>query len=167
MILLIKIANEVDDVQNASKHDLQNTHFFTLLEACVNVSTLKDIFGVNDLIDHPCFNLFSLLQHGCPLYEFAQERGYNLSNGMETFRQEYQLVTADLLHEDHHEEVLAVLLGAMELTSCFFDESCSLLDLWTSINKISNVSTATAQLRMVNEEINVIRTRFLRAIVSN
>ena len=164
---LFKIANEVDEALEASELDLQNTHFFTLLEACVKVSTLKDIFGIDDIIDNPCFILFSLLQHGCPLYDFAQERGYNLNNGMETFHQEYQLVTADLLHEDHQEELLVVLLGAMELTSCFFDESCSLLDLWISINKISNVSAATAQLKTVNEEINLIRTCFIRTSVSN
>ena len=85
---------------------------------------------------------------------------------METFRQEYQLVTADLLYEDHQEELLAVLLGAMQLMSCFFDKSCSLLDLWTSINKISNVSAATAQLKTVNEEISLIRIWFNRVSVS-
>ena len=167
MIQLFKIAKEVGGALKGSELELQNTHFFTLLDACDKLSTIKKIFGIDDLIDNPCFNLFSLLQHGCPLYDFAQERGYNLSNGMETFRQEYQLVTADLLCEDHHEELLAVLLGAMQLTSCFFDKSCSILDLWTSINKISNISAATAQLKTVNEEIDVIRTCFIRTIVSN
>ena len=166
MIQLIKIAKDVDVALKASKFELQNTDFITSPDACVMVLTIKDIFSIDDIIDNHCFSLFSLLQHGCPLYGFAQERGYNLSNGMETFRQEYQLVTADLLHEDHHEELLAVLLGAMELTSCFFDESCSLLDLWTSINKISNVSAATAQLKTVNEEIGLIRIWFNRISVS-
>ena len=167
MIQLFEIAKEVDKSQKANEFESPNTHCITTANACVKVSTIKDIFGIDDLIDNPCFDLFSLLQHGCPLYGFAQERGYNLSNGMETFHQEYQLVTADLLYEDHHEELFTALLGAMQLSSCFFDKSFSFLDLWTSINKISNVSAATAQLRMVNEEINVIKPKFLRAIVSN
>ena len=166
MMKLIEIAKEVDEAQKASEVESPNTHFITSSDACDKISTIKDIFGIEDLIDNPCFNLFSLLQHGCPLYGFAQERGYNLSNGMETFYQEYQLVTADLLHEDHQEELLAVLLGAMQLTSCFFDKSCSLLDLWTSINKISNVSAATAQLKTVNEEIGLIKIWFNRISVS-
>ena len=166
MIQLIEIANEVDGSLKASELESPNTHYITSSDACVKVSTIKNIFGIDDLIDNPCFNLFSLLQHGCALYDFAQERGYNLSNGMETFCQEYQLVTADLLHEDHQEELLAVLLGAMQLTSCFFDELCSLLDLWTRINKISNVSAATAQLKTVNEEIGLIRIWFNRVSVS-
>ena len=166
MIQLIEIAKEVDKSQKARDIELPNTHYITSADACVKVSTIRDIFGINHLVDNPCFDLFSLLQHGCTLYDFAQERGYNLSNGMETFRQEYQLVTADLLYEDHHEELLAVLLGAMQLTSCFFDKSCSLLDLWTSINKISNVSAATAQLKTVNEEIGLIRIWFNRVSVS-
>ena len=166
MIHLIQIAKEIDEAQKASELEIQNTHFITLPNACVKVSTIKDIFGIDDLIDNPCFNLFSLLQHGCPLYFFAQERGYNLSSGMDTFRQEYQLVIGDLLCEDH-EELLAVLLGAMQLTSCFFNKSFSFFDLWTSINKISNISAATVQFKTVNEEIDVIRACFLRTIVSN
>ena len=163
MIQLTEIAKET---KKASESKLQNAHSITSSNACDKVSTIKRIFGIDDLVDNPCFNLFSLLQHGCPLFGFAQERGYNLINGMDSFRQEYQLVTADLLHEDHHEELLAVLLGAMQLTSCFFDESCSILDLWTSINKINNVSTATAQLKTVNEEIGLIRIWFNRISVS-
>ena len=166
MIQLIKIAKDVDVAQKVSEFDSPNTHCITSSDACVKVSTIKDIFSIDDLIDNHCFNLFSLLQHGCPLFGFAQERGYNLNNGMETFHQEYQLVTADLLYEDHHEELLAVLLGAMHLTSCFFDTSCSLLDLWTRINKISNVSAATAQLKTVNVEIGLIRIWFNRISVS-
>ena len=167
MIQLIKIANEVEEAQKGSELELEKINFFTLLDACDKLCTIKNFLGIEDLIDNPCFNLFSLLQHGCPLFGFAQERGYNLINGMETFCQEYQLVTTDLLHEDHHEELLAVLLGAMQLTSCFFDKSCSILDLWTNIDKISNISAATAQLKTVNEEIDVIRTCFIRTIVSN
>ena len=167
MIQLIKIAKEIDDTQKASELELQNSHFITLPDARAKVSTIKAIFGIHDLIDNPCFNLFSLLQHGCRLYYFAQERGYNLSNGMETFLQEYQLITVNLLHEDHQEELLAILVCAMQLTSCFFNKSCFLLDLWTSINKISNISAATVQLKTVNEEIDVIRTCFFRTIVSN
>ena len=163
MIQLIEIAKET---KKASESKLHDVHFITSSNACLKVSTIKRIFGIEDLIDNPCFNLFSLLQYGCPLFGFAQERGYNLINGMDTFRQEYQLVTADLLHEDHHEELLAVLLGAMQLTSCFFDKSCSLLDLWTSINKISNLSAATAQLKTVNEKIGLIKIWFNRISVS-
>ena len=166
MIQLIEIAKEVDEDQKMSKVESPNTHFIDSPDACKKVSTIKHIFGIDDLIDNPCFNLFSLLQDGCPLYGFAQERGYNLINGMEAFRQEYQLVTADLLHEDHHEELLAVLFGAMQLTSCFFDKSCTLLDLWTSINKVEKVSAATAQLKTVNEEIGLIRIWFNRVAVS-
>ena len=166
MIQLIEIANEVDEALKPSEFELQNTHFITSSDACVKVSTIKDIFSIDDLIENPCYLLFSLLQHGCPLYGFSQERGYNLSNGMDTFYQEYQLVTADLLHEDHREELLAVLLGAMQLISCFFDKSCSLLELWTSINKISNLSAATAQLKTVNEEIGLIRIWFNKVSVS-
>ena len=166
MIQLIEIAKEVDETQKANEVESPNAHFISSSDARDKVSTIKNIFGIEDLIDSPCFNLFSLLQHGCPLFGFAQERGYNLTNGMETFRQEYQLVTADLLYEDHYEELLAVLLGAMQLTSCFFDESCSLLDLWASINKISNVSAATVQLKTVNEEIGLIRIWFNRIAVS-
>ena len=166
MIQLIEIAKEVDEALKASESKLQNVHFITSSKASDKVSSIKNIFGIEDLIDNPCFNLFSLLQHGCPLFGFAQERGYNLSNGMDTFHQEYQLVTADLLYEDHQEVSLAILVGAMQLTSCFFDKSCSLLDLWTSINKISNVSAATVQLKTVNEEIGVIRIWFNRISVS-
>ena len=166
MIQLIEIAKEVNEAQKMSEVESPNTNFITSPDAYKNVCIIKRIFGIEDLIDNPCFNLFSLLQDGCPLYGFAQERGYNLINGMEAFRQEYQLVTADLLHEDHHEELLAVLFGAMQLTSCFFDKSCSLLDLWTSINKIENISAATAQLKTVNEEIGLIRIWFNRVAVS-
>ena len=71
MIQLIEIAKEVDKAQKARDIELPNTHFITSADACVKVSTIKDIFGINHLVENPCFDLFFLLQHGCTLYDFA------------------------------------------------------------------------------------------------
>lgn len=134
-----------------------------------HVSFIKTTFEIEEsisLIDHPLFTLFSHLEKGCPLYNFASERGYGSEAGMDTFMQEHSLVTADLLFEEFHEDVLAMLIAAMELIIPFFDKTCSLVELWENIRKLGNVEAAIAQLLTVNGNIDYVRSWFNQANVS-
>ena len=138
-------------------------------EAKGHVHFIKTSFEITErsLIDHPFFALFSHLEKGCPLYNFAFERGYGSEAGMDTFMQEHSLVTADLLFEEFHEDVLAMLIPAMELIIPFFDKTCNLVQLWENISKLGNVEGAIAHMLTVNANIDDVRSWFNQANVSS
>ena len=139
-----------------------------LNDAKKEVDFIKDTFGISQhgLIDHPFFKLFSHLDKGCELYKFAYDRGYNSVEGMDTFMQEHHLVTTDLLFEEFRQDILAMLIAAMDLIFPFFDKTCSLVELKANIYKIGNVEMATSQLLTVNANIKLIRDWFNQANVS-
>ena len=139
-----------------------------LNDAKKEVDFIKDTFGISQhgLIDHPFFKLFSHLDKGCELYKFAYDRGYNSVEGMDTFMQEHHLVTTDLLFEEFRQDILAMLIAAMDLIFPFFDKMCSLVELKANIDKIGNVEMATSQLLTVNANIKLIRDWFNQANVS-
>lgn len=139
-----------------------------LKDAKSEVDFIKNSFGITEetLIDHPLFILFLHLKNGCPLYDFASERGYGTVVGMDTFMQEHHLVTTNLLFEEFYEDVLAKLIAAMELIFPFFDRASTLVELWTNITKIGNVKAATSQMLTVNENIEAVRDWFSQANVS-
>ena len=151
------VLNELTDIANqVIKQDI------TAKETKVKVEHIKQIFNINDsLINHPCFCLFSCVQdHTCELYTFAKEKKYTGTNGMDTFIQEHRLV---ILYDNEHEELLAVLMSAMQLIFPFLEESSSITELWDEINSIGNVDTATEHLKTVNENIDTIEAIFNRA----
>ena len=156
------VLNELTDIANqVIKQDM------TAKETKVKVERIKQIFNINDsLINHPCFCLFSCVQDSHELYTFAKERKYTDTNGMDTFIQEHRLVTIELLHDDEHEELLAVLMSAMQMIFPFLEESSSITELWDEINEVGNVDTATSYLRTVNKNIGAIKELFNQAIVS-
>ena len=156
------VLNELTDIANqVIKQDM------TAKETKVKVERIKQIFNINDsLINHPFFHLFSCVKDSCELYTFAKERKYTGTNGMDTFIQEHRLVTTELLHDDEHEELLAVLMSAMQLIFPFLEGISSITELWNKINKVRNVDTATVCLRTVNKNIGAIKDLFNQAIVS-
>ena len=156
------VLNELTDIANqVIKQDM------TAKETKVKVERIKQIFNINDsLMNHPCFCLFSCVQDSRELYTFAKERKYTGTNGMDTFIQEHRLVTTELLHDDEHEELMAVLMSAMQLIFPFLEESSSITELWDEINKVGNIDTATSYLRTVNKNVGAIKELFNQAIVS-
>ena len=154
------VLNELTDIANqVIKQDM------TAKETKVKVERIKQIFNINDsLINHPYFCLFSCVQdHSCELYTFAKERKYTGTNGMGTFIQEHKLVTTELLHDNEHEELMAVLMSAMQLIFPFLEERACITELWDEINKVRNVYTATEHLKNVIENVQTIEALFNRA----
>ena len=156
------LLNELSDIANQVLNQSM-----TAKETKEKVERIKEIFGIEDsLIDHPCFCLFSSIQNSFALHTFAKERNYVGTNGMDTFIQEHRLVTTELLHNDQHEELLAVLMSAMQLIYPFFEGSFSVTELWNEINEVGNVEVATEHLITVNDNIDTIKELFNQAIVS-
>ena len=145
----------------------EETHI-KLNDAKKEVDFIKDTFSISKhgLIDHPFFVLFSRLENNYELHKFASDRGYNSVEGMDTFMQEHHLVTTDLLFEEFRQDILAMLIAAMDLIFPFFDKTCSLVELKTNIDKIGNVEMATSQFLTVNANIKLIRDWFNQANVS-
>ena len=135
----------------------------SIREAKIKVAKIKDCLKLDNIIDNPILCLFLYLQDhkSQNFYQFALERGYHFDDtGMETFRQEHQLVTTELLHEDHDTELLSILQSAMHLTAPFFKKESHLLELWKKLSGIKNMSAATTDLQSVNEHIGIIKEWF-------
>lgn len=148
----------------------EGSHHLTTSDAKTKVAQIKQCLKADmNIINNPCFVLFSILQEhqNQNFYQFAIERGYNSTDsGMETFRQEHQLVTTELLHEYHDTELLGILQSAMDVIFPFFNEESDLLDLWNSLCSIEDISTATSNLKTVNEHISIIKEWFNKTHVS-
>lgn len=127
------------------------------------VHDIKKVLTTEEIMNNPCFHLFVVISEGHlrKLYAFAQERGYDsIKHGMQTFRQEHQLVTIELLHEVHNEQLLSTLQSAMTIIFPFLNKENSLPELWKYISQIDNLSEAISHLKFANEGAGVIRTWF-------
>ena len=162
---LVDIDDVVKDV-NYVKYAMEST--FTTLNAKRIVKNVKTFFGVKDIIGNPYFQLFvsKHIKQLRKLYEFACERGYQSDDGYQTFRLECQLVTVELLHENHDEQLLSAFQNTMSLVFPFLKHETSLLAFWNDIVSIGNISEAISQLSFVNEGMNVIRMWFNLSEVS-
>ena len=150
------VLNELTNIANqVIKQDM------TAKEARGKVEHIKQIFKIDDsLVDHPCFRLFSCVKDSCELYTFAKERKYTDTNGIEKFIQEHGLAT-ELSHDDHDQQLLSVLMSAMQFLLCFFGETSSITEIWDEINK-RDLENVTEHLKIVGENIAIIEAVFNR-----
>lgn len=156
---LVDINDIVKDV-NYVKYAMEST--FTTHNAKKIVKNLKSFFGVKDIIGNSYFQFFvsKHIEQLRKLHEFACERGYQSDDGYQTFRLECQLVTVELLHKNHDEQLLSAFQNTMSLVFPFLKHETSLLAFWNDIVCIGNISEATSQLSFVNEGMDVIKMWF-------
>uniref|UniRef100_A0A1X7UCD1 RING-type domain-containing protein n=1 Tax=Amphimedon queenslandica TaxID=400682 RepID=A0A1X7UCD1_AMPQE len=156
---LIDMDNIVKKV-NYVKYALEST--VTTLNAKQVVKDVKGFFGIKDIIGNSYLQLFvsKHIEQLRKLYEFACERGYQSDDGYQTFRLECQLVTVELLHENHDEQLLSAFQNTMSLVFPFLRHESSLLAFWNDIISIGNISEAISQLSFVNQGMNLIRMWF-------
>ena len=84
--------------------------------------------------------------------------------GQAIFLQQYQLITAQLQHEEYDEQVLNHLFAAFKVISPFMDAKKSFTELMREVTALNAVN-GLKQLETVNTNITLIRLWFSRAEV--
>ena len=85
--------------------------------------------------------------------------------GQAMFQQQYQLITAQLQHEEYNETVLNHLYAAFKFISPFMDTHQNFQQLMSQVTNL-DVTNEMKQLQTVNTNITLIQLWFSRAEVS-
>ena len=120
-------------------------------------------------------DIFSKIADSAEFYQFICEKGFTGEDGQARFHQQYQLITAQLQHEEYDEVVLNLLYAAYKLILPFTVKDQSFHSLLESVKQMltaaSPVGAAKAtpdflmQIETVNRNINLIQLWFSRAEV--
>ena len=139
------------------------------------VRSLIDIKGRAAIDDYEYLNIFAKIADSAEFYRFICEKGFTGEDGQARFNQQYQLITAQLQHEEYDETVLNLLYAAYKLILPFTLKDQSFHSLLQSVKQMLTaafpVDTARAntdhlmQIETVNRNINLIRLWFSRAEV--
>ena len=137
----------------------------TPLQAEAKLSEVKRILHMQGKPQYSLtLDLFSVISESATFYQFLEEKQFTGEEGQEKFSSEYELVTAQLQHEEYDEIVLNYLRGAFRFIKPFAKKDQTLDQLMLDILEY-DVATAMRQLKTVNANITLIRIWFSRTEV--
>ena len=108
---------------------------------------------------------FSKIADSVDFYHFLEEKQFTGRKGEVLFRQQFELVTAQLQHEEYNEIVLNHLFAAFKFISPFTDSGQSFSSLLKAVSSLDTTEGLT-QLDTVKNNMHLIRLWFSRAEVS-
>ena len=117
------------------------------------------------LRDIKCLDLFSKVHDSVDFFKFLEEKQFVGINGEALFRQQFQLITAQLQHEEYEEIVLNHLYVAFTFIAPFMDRTQSFKSLMQAVAQL-DMSTGLVQLENVKKNMHLIKLWFSRAEVS-
>ena len=147
---------------HTSEEDRSNT---TPAVARDKMKRVKHILYQGGEVSSKCLDIFAAMADSAAFYQFVRDKQFYGPQGLDTFLQQYQLITAQLQHEEYDEQVLNHLLAAFKVISPFMDTKSSLAGLMQKVTAL-NVDNGLKQLETVNKNITLIRLWFSRAEVS-
>jgi hypothetical protein len=74
-------------------------------EASEKLKKVKVTLGMTERTSSKCLNLFAVIQDSAIFYQFVRDKQFYGENGNALFYQQYQLITAQLQHEEYDEQV--------------------------------------------------------------
>ena len=155
---LITVADSLS--QNDKKADL------TPAIAAQELQKLCSILCLSPKSDFSCFKLFSAATNSAEFHKFIIEKKFVGPKGRQAFQQQYQLVTAQLQHEQYNDTILNHLYAAYELIVLFTDPNQSLHDMMSAIATINDICAGLKHLETVNANISQIYLWFSSTEVS-
>ena len=126
---------------------------------------VQKIFCLKEGGSLKCLDLFSKIDDSVDFYHFLEEKQFTGRKGEVLFRQQFELVTAQLQHEEYNETVLNHLFAAFEFISPFTDSGQSFSSLMKAVTSLDTTKGLT-QLDTVKNNMHLIRLWFSRAEVS-
>ena len=143
----------------------KSRHNLTLIKASEKMEMVKKaLFGIKQ----PrilCLKLFEAIADSAVFYRFIKDKGFTGTRGKAVFTQQYQLITAQLQHEEYDETVLNHLLAAFQFMSPFMNAHQSFRALMNEVISL-DTSNRLKQLETVKTNITLIQLWFSRAEVS-
>ena len=149
----------------------------TPLSATHKMDTISDLLDTKGGVvthDYEYLAIFSKIGDSAKFHQFICEKGFTGEDGEARFHQQYQLVTAQLQHEEYDEAVLNVLYAAYKLILPFTVKNQSFYCLLESVKQLLTASPGDTvkrtrdclmQIETVNRNINLIQLWFTRAEV--
>ena len=123
-------------------------------EAKSKMDIMKEILCLNEGISTECLSIFEAASDSVPLYRFMTDK--NFSGEDDIFQQQYDLIAADLQHEEYDEQVLNQLKPAVKIIAPFLKTQQDLKQLMLEIVALTNPTERIKQLKFVNENIMTI-----------
>ena len=136
----------------------------TPLEAVVKMQYVKNALYLKKPGSYSSLGLFPAVANSAEFVQFLRDKRFDGEKGQDTFVQQYQLITAQLQHEEYNENVLNHLYAAYKLILPFMDSKQNFRSLMTKVTSLV-VSGGLTQLETVNSNITLIRLWFTRAEV--
>jgi len=154
LIELRKVEENLSSKENRAK--------LTPLEASTKMERVGDILCQAS----PSFlELFTAVGDSTEFYQFVRDKQFVGEKGQAVFQQQYQLITAQLQHEEYNETVLNHLYAAFKIIEPFMDQDQSFHKLISQVTRL-DVTNGLKQLKTVNTNIILIQLWFSRIEVS-
>ena len=134
-------------------------------EATSKMNFIKKSLCLEDSNNFKCLDLFPAVANSAAFYQFIRDKQFVGTRGQAIFREQYQLITAQLQHEEYDENVLNHLRAAFEFLAPFMEQDISFNELMSKVTRL-DMTHGLKQLETVNENITLIRLWFSRAEVS-
>ncbi len=136
----------------------------TPLEAKEKMTKVKEILCLKGKTSSKCLEIFAAMADSAAFFQFVKDKQFYGQQGQAIFRQQYELITAQLQHEEYDESVLNHLLVAFKIITPFMDQGKTFTELMTEVTSL-NATHGFKQLNTVNSNITLIRLWFSRAEV--
>ena len=136
----------------------------TPLEAKRKMGEVREILSLGEKKSSKCLDIFSAMSDSAAFYQFVRDKQFYGQQGQVLFTQQYELITAQLQHEEYDESVLNHLLVAFKIISLFMDTKKDFTKLMLDVTAL-NAEHGFKQLVTVNANITLIRLWFSRAEV--
>ena len=134
------------------------------LEAAEKMDIVETSLCLNKPGAHHSLGLFAAVANSAAFYQFVRDKKFDDENGQAAFGQQYQLITAQLQHEEYNENVLNHLIAAYKFILPFMDTKQGFDALMAKVTSL-DVSGGLKQLETVNSNITLIRLWFSRSEV--
>ena len=134
----------------------------TPCEASKKMNRIKKIWGSGS--EANCLKLFTAIGDSTAFYQFVRDKQFVGEKGQAVFQQQYQLITAQLQHEEYNETVLNHLYAAFKIIQPFMNTHQPFQKLMSKVTSL-NITKGLKQLQTVNTNITLIRLWFSRAEV--
>ena len=136
----------------------------TPLDAMEKMRFMKQALCLDERTNYNCLDLFPAVADSAAFYQFIRDKQFVGTRGQTIFREQYQLITAQLQHEEYDENVLNHLRAAFEFIAPFMEQDISFTELMKKVVQLETTH-GLKQLETVNENITLIRLWFSRAEV--
>ena len=142
----------------------ENRDNLTPVQAFKEMEMVKKTLCLASEVSPSCLELLKVVGDSVDFYQFVRDKWFAGKQGQAMFQQQYQLVTAQLQHEEYDETVLNHLYAAFKLIEPFMDTHQGFQQLMSQVTSL-DVTNGMKQLQTVNTNITLIQLWFSRAEV--